>query len=326
MTRTSLKKMMLVVSALCAVMVVTFGFPIASVSADNAITAKDLISLVNNLRANNGLQPLTEDSILDGTAQATAQQMADQNLTDHIGNASDRIMAAGYGNGRTVTAIEDLYFNSQETTLAVIQAFWADAAHMVPMTDAKYTDIGAGIATSSSGVVYYVVHAAYISGGTPTPTINPTDAASASYGPTSAIVPVITSTPHSDGSVYHIVQQGQTCWQIALAYNTTCAILGSINGLDAKYNVYIGKALLMPSPTLTVTPTVTATFPTPTRTITPTRMPATITPTRMPTATPTVVTVALGSMLMSRRTLGMIIIAICAVGLGFVMFISLRKK
>jgi hypothetical protein len=55
-------------------------------------------------------------------------------------------------------------------------------------------------------------------------------------------------------------------------------------------------------------------------------MPATITPTMMPSPTPTVVTVAVGGMHISRRTLGMIIIAICALGLGFVMFISLRKK
>ncbi|HTX80077.1 MAG TPA: LysM domain-containing protein, partial [Longilinea sp.] len=224
------------------------------------------------------------------------------------------------------TAIEDLYFNSQETTIAVIQAFWSDAAHMVPMTDSKYTDIGAGIATSSSGVTYYVVHAAYESGGTPTPTLDPTEAAKAASGPTSAIVPVITSTPHSDGSVYHIVQRGQACWDIAIAYNTTCSVLGLINGLDAKYDVYIGESLLMPSPTMTITPTVTATFPTPTRTITLTHMPPTVTPTMAPTPTPTVVKVALGGMFVSRRTLGMIIIAICAVGLGFVMFISLRKK
>jgi len=321
-----MKKIILVACALNVVMVVFLGLPTGNVSAATAITPKDLINLVNNLRVNYGLSPLTENSILDGTAQATAQQMADQNLTDHIGNVTDRIVAAGYGDGRTVTAIEDLYFNSQETTLAVIQAFWSDAAHMVPMTDPKYTDIGAGIATSSSGVTYYVVHAAYESGGTATPTINPSEAALATAGPTSAIVPVITSTPHSDGSVYHIVQRGQACWDIAIAYNTTCAILGLINGLDAKYDVFIGESLLMPSPTLTVSPTPTATYPTPTRTITPTRMPATATPTMIPTPTPTVVRVELGGMLVSRRTLGMIIIAICALGLGFVMFISLRKK
>jgi LysM repeat protein len=321
-----MKKTIFAACALGVMLVILLGLPADHVSAANSITAKDLITMVNDLRINNGLSALSENDILDGTAQATAQQMADQNLTDHIGNIGDRIMAAGYGDGRTVTAIEDLYFNSQETTLAVIQAFWADAAHMVPMTDSKYTDIGAGVATSSTGVVYYVVHAAYVSGGTPTPTPNPTDAASASGGPTSAIVPVITSTPHSDGSVIHIVQRGQACSIISVAYNTTCAILGSVNNLDAKYDVYIGEALLMPSPTLTITPTVTATFPTPTRTITPTRMPATITPTMMPSPTPTVVTVAVGGMHISRRTLGMIIIAICALGLGFVMFISLRKK
>ncbi|HTX80492.1 MAG TPA: CAP domain-containing protein, partial [Longilinea sp.] len=97
-----MKKIFLAMCALCVVSVLLLSFPTGSVSADTSITTKDLINLINNSRINNGLQPLTENSILEGTAQATAQQMADQNLTDHIGNVTDRIVAAGYGDGRTV--------------------------------------------------------------------------------------------------------------------------------------------------------------------------------------------------------------------------------
>ncbi len=71
------------------------------------VSAGELIALVNSLRTANGLPALIEDPILDGTAQWTAQYMADNNLSDHIGNVAGRVSAAGYGSGGTVFATEN---------------------------------------------------------------------------------------------------------------------------------------------------------------------------------------------------------------------------
>lgn len=55
------------------------------------VSAGELISLVNNLRSAYGLPALSEDSILDSTAYATAAQMAANGVCAHIGGARERI-------------------------------------------------------------------------------------------------------------------------------------------------------------------------------------------------------------------------------------------
>src|SRR5512137_731209 len=90
-----------------------FGIAIAFLAAPSTtvqsgtVTAGDLIALVNGIRTANGLPALIEDPILDGTAQWTAQYMADNSLSDHIGNVAGRVAAAGFGGGGTVFATEN---------------------------------------------------------------------------------------------------------------------------------------------------------------------------------------------------------------------------
>ena len=70
------------------------------------VTAADLISAMNVLRTSYGLQALIEDPIIDAVAQSTAQTMADNLLSWHIGDVRGRLAAAGYGGGGTVWATE----------------------------------------------------------------------------------------------------------------------------------------------------------------------------------------------------------------------------
>ncbi len=74
--------------------------PADPAQADQAITAYDLIVAMNTLRVSNGLPALVEDPIIDAVAQTTAETMASENLSTHIGNVSGRLAAAGYGGDR----------------------------------------------------------------------------------------------------------------------------------------------------------------------------------------------------------------------------------
>ena len=87
------------------VLCLTFGLlwmPAADVFSASGATAADLIALIQGWRAAAGNTPLVENPILDVTAYDTAYAMAAQGLHTHIGNASGRISAYGYGNGGTV--------------------------------------------------------------------------------------------------------------------------------------------------------------------------------------------------------------------------------
>jgi len=150
------------------------------------------------------------------------------------------------------------------------------------------------------------------------------------------IVPVVTSTPDPSGKIVHEVQPGQALWSIAIAYGTTIREIAILNGLDPENPViYAGQKLVIqlgatetatsatqasPSPSITNTPRPTSTRK-PTGTPRPTRT-ATVTPT--PTEKPFFPQVqALQSV--DRRSVGIGIIAVCALGLILVAVSSFKK-
>lgn len=250
----------------------------AAASPSSAVSAQDLLGLVNGLRNANGLSSLTVNSILMSTAQSTAQTMADNNLTWHIGSTSDRVAAAGYGGGSTVWATENFAVGSDGLTIEQIQTFWADALHMIPMTNPIYCDLGAGVATASDGSVYYIVHAAYSStrycgeyigpNGITLPTIQALTAEAGGSTPEAVptniaesqwMAPIFTVTPNENGELIHEVLYGHTLWSIANEYKIDYRLIKEINGMWSDV-VYVGDQLLIPTPefwalTLTTTPT-----------------------------------------------------------------------
>ncbi len=242
----------------------------------SAVTTNDLLALVNGLRTANGLPALTVNSILMSTAQSTAQQMADQNLSWHIGSTSDRIKAAGYGGSATVWATEN-FAVGHDVSIEWIQQVWADEWHMIPMKNPIYCDVGAGIATADDGSVYYIVHAAYTSsrycgeyigpGGITLPTIQvqtqqaggATPAAVPTEVASNWIEPVITVTPNAYGELVHEVRYGQYLWLIADTYETTVDEIKELNGMWWD-SIYVGNHILIPTPEwYALTPTITKT-------------------------------------------------------------------
>ncbi len=97
-----------------------------------------------------------------------------------------------------------------------------------------------------------------------------------------------TVTPQADGSIIHVVREGETLINIAQAYNITLRDLLTLNNLTSEAVIYPGEKLIIrKASTPTPTPAITSTY-TP-RPATPTRR-ATRTPTsRPPTATATVI-------------------------------------
>ncbi len=96
-----------------------------------SVSAYELIAAMNVLRMSYGLAPLIENAIINSVAQSTAQIMADQQLSWHIGNVAGRISAAGYGAGAKVYATENFAY-AAGGTIDQIMLMWADYDHMRP--------------------------------------------------------------------------------------------------------------------------------------------------------------------------------------------------
>jgi LysM repeat protein len=208
-------------------------------------------------------------------------------------------------------------------SISQIQSYWADPDHMLMATVGYYKNIGAGVATSQYGT-WYVVHAAYIAGGYANPTQDP----NITLAPTTSqfMQPLVTSTPLDDGTIFHIVGYGQTLWQIALAYDTHVETLQTLNNLADTNIMADQKLLIRPSLTPTIAPTVTPTPTLPTRTPTSSVAPRTPSFTLTPSATltPTPIIASLPSL--DRRSLGIIVISVCVLGLGGVLAASFFRR
>src|SRR5688572_28943046 len=137
---------------------------VVSAAPSNQTTAYDLIIAMNTLRMAHGLPPLIEDPIINAVAQSTAATMAASNMSWHIGDVKGRIAAAGYGAGGTVWATENFAVGSGGMGIDQIMATWADPDHMRPAVTPEYCHVGAGVASTSDGRIYYILQAAYVSG------------------------------------------------------------------------------------------------------------------------------------------------------------------
>lgn len=213
------------------------------------VTAFDLIIAMNTLRASYGLPVLIEDPIINAVAQATAETMAANNMSSHLGDVRGRLQAAGYGGGAQVWATENFAvgtsFGIDEIMLA-----WSDPTHMIPAVNPAYCNIGAGVAKSASGRTYYVLQAAYtsakscgeyksVSGGSNTQPGGVT-------GVSQVIIPVQIATPDAEGRIFHEVKAGQSFWSIAVAYKITINDLEVWNNLSRENKLQIGQKLFIP--------------------------------------------------------------------------------
>lgn len=220
------------------------------------VTAYDLIIAMNTLRISYGLPALIEDPIINAVAQTTAEIMAANQMSWHIGDVRGRLAAAGYGGGATVWATENFAVGVGGRTIDEIMLSWSDSEHMRPATNPAYCNVGAGIATSSNGRTYYVLQAAYTSGkacgeytsvgGTENQPGGSTDEGRAP-GISQLIVPVKIAEPDEEGRIYHLVQAGQSFWSIAVAYKITIKDLETWNNLSREAGLRVGQKLFIPT-------------------------------------------------------------------------------
>jgi LysM repeat protein len=215
-----------------------------------AVSRSELIRAMNTLRVSYGLPALISDPIVNAVAQATAETMAANNMSWHIGDVRGRIAAAGYGGGGTVWATEN--FAVGRMSIDEIMQVWADPDHMRPAVNPAYCHVGAGVAQAPDGRYYYILQAAYTSDRAcgeykPVEGVDPETGVIPDPPVSQIIIPVKIATPDPDGKIFHIVQAGQSFWSIAIAYQITIRDLEIWNNLSRDNALFVGQKLFVPS-------------------------------------------------------------------------------
>lgn len=212
-----------------------------------SVSAYELILAMNTLRVSFGHPALIEHPIVNAVAQSTAEIMAANDMSWHIGDVRGRIKSAGYGGGATVWATENFAVGTN-MGIDQIMVAWADPDHMRPAVNPAYCHVGAGVAQAANGRIYYILQAAYV-GGSACGDITSSDGTNdgGSLPVPQIIAPVKIATPDEEGNIYHVVQTGQSYWAIAIAYQITIADLEFWNNLSRDQTLRVGQRLFVPS-------------------------------------------------------------------------------
>lgn len=309
-----------------SLLILLTALPLQPVSAQGDASA--ILAEVNALRAANGLPTYEVDGGLMAEAQAHAEYMASIGSWTHSRADGSTPSSRGFS--------ENVAMTTGFNTSYVVYTLWTDALHWSTMVGISSGYAGVGLAVSG-GTYYYVLDVKYASGVGQMPANQPAPQGqgTAVVQPTRAvIIPVATVTPMPDGSVVHEVQAGQSLWSIAIAYGVTGADIIALNKLGANPILVVGQKLtIVPPPPPTATPTITNTpeptkRPTRTPTLTPSPRPPTATPTATstPTATPWLRVPDALEKSSSRHTIGIVMVAICGLGLAGLVFASWRGK
>ncbi len=224
-------------------------------------SASELIDAVNRFRASNGLGPLNVDPILMLVAQRQNDYSTSIGQLTHYGpdgsRPRDQAMAAGYGGGATVFISENIAMGSSLSPGGAVEMWTGDAPHLNTMLGTNYRDVGAGVG-EGVGFTYYTLVTGYVAGGLSANSTVPAGGSDVAIGGGPRLV--VTVTPQPDGSIVHIVEEGQTLWTIAAVYGIDLAELLSLNGMTEDSFVHPGDRVIVragPTATATVAPTAT---------------------------------------------------------------------
>ena len=255
-----------------------------------------ILENLNRVRKQYGCGALHFDVHLNAAAQHQADYLAQTGRLDSGGPSGetvrDRAADTGYGGDKSFTIRETNAMVWVDTDVDyLIEEVWRKSQPSVRVIfDQAVRQAGIGIADAPDKHRYIVLTLAGLDDGTddysmtrptydyrtPKPTVSAT--------PT--IQPLVTSTRNPDGGVRHVVQEGETFSEIALAYGLdwyTLSVRNNIKLSDTTPVVIIEGQVLVIEPTYTLTPTPTATK---------TPVPPTVTPRPTFTQAPAVITTA----------------------------------
>lgn len=241
-----------------AALLVTALFAAAStppVEAQSS-TALYLLDLVNQFRAGYGLPPYNPDPALMAAAQAHSEWAASIGTHSHTGAGGstprDRAIAAGYGGGRAVRVSENIYWGTNATPESALEWWRNSSIHFRGLTSTQYVDIGVGVAYSSYGGFFTLNFGVVIGDAPPPPPSGSGAAPPAATRPSYVVEPIVVATPNPDGSVIHIVGEGQNLWDIAEAYDVPLSEVLALNRLDEDDIIHPGDAIvIVPAPVRT---------------------------------------------------------------------------
>lgn len=218
-----------------------FLLSVLNIPESQAQSAAAILQQVNQFRINNGLPPLQYNSALASAAQNEANYMAEfQVFSSHIGYGGStplsRARAAGYY-GRVS---ENIVGGTGMNAAAGLRWWINSPVHYRTLITTQYTQAGTGFATDGSINYYVLVVGAPSTGNTPPPANAQDDSPAPLF-----VTPITLAEPAEDGSITHVVQEGQALWSLAAHYDVPLSDLLLYNNLKEDSFVQPGDKIII---------------------------------------------------------------------------------
>ena len=128
------------------------GQKITIPTADEGVSSyeKEVVRLVNEIRAKNGLNPLTEDWELSRVARYKSRDMKDNNYFSHTSPVYGSPFNMLKSFGIKYKAAAENIAKGQATPQAVVNAWMNSAGHRANILNSSYTKIGVGYVKSGN--------------------------------------------------------------------------------------------------------------------------------------------------------------------------------
>jgi LysM repeat protein len=229
--------------------------PIRAAQSD---PASEIFQLVNNFRISLGLPPFQYNSTLAIAAQNQANWMAANVVYSHTGEGGSTPQTRAAAVGYTGYVVENIVGGGNMSPRQGLIWWQNSQVHYNTLTSTRYVEAGTAFASNGVQNMYVIV----VGQGAGTVITAPTGSEPDSSAEPLIITPIELAKPREDGSIVHLLQQGQALWTIAAYYDVELDHLYLINGLSPGDVVYVNDEVMVrlaegqtPPPTPTPSPT-----------------------------------------------------------------------
>lgn len=202
---------------------------------------QQILNLVNDLRARNGLPPFTWDQRLASAALNQASFMAANNIYSHSGaggsTPQSRATAAGFPGRATENVVGGTGLTPGQGVV-----WWINSPiHLNTLLAPHYSHVGIGSAQGFDQNFYALV------AGAPADIVAPAvpQAADNNDELLAPVAPIVLAEPREDGSIVHTVGSGQSFWVVAARYEVPLEQLYLYNNLDEESVISPGDELII---------------------------------------------------------------------------------
>lgn len=123
-----------------------------------AVTAPDVLTILNQTRANNGLHALTMNNALVAASQRHSDDMAATNTLSHTGSDGSSVGTRSTQAGYSWSNIgENILYRFDASAAGAFDQWWNSPPHRDNMMSATYCDIGITYTLASNGRYYFTM-------------------------------------------------------------------------------------------------------------------------------------------------------------------------